>query len=132
LGEWRHYLSDYHGKQLTPYYDKFTQLRNTVDDNIYLVASGSETPDNAPYFAANGGEVVGANESAILNADGEILFIDKFGGGFTYVGNGEFAVHSRAGQYLLNSRGEIVEMYRMWESYRYNEANNSIEVVPVQ
>ncbi|MEG1478478.1 MAG: hypothetical protein RSC20_03030 [Clostridiales bacterium] len=132
LGEWRHYLSDYHGKQLTPYYDKFTQLRNTVDDNIYLVASGSETPDNAPYFAANGGEVVGANESAILNADGEILFIDKFGGGFTYVGNGEFAVHSRAGQYLLNSRGEIVEMYSIGESYRYNEANNSIEVVPVQ
>ena len=59
----------------------------------------------------------------VLDDKGQVLFTDEFEGSFYGLGQGQFFVESQAGRYVVDSKGQVVEMMNLFDGYKFNDGD---------
>ena len=66
------------------------------------------------------------DDMAVVDRSGAVLYTIPYNPSLIYVGNDSIAIRSNAGEYLIDCSGNIIEVFRVWDGYTYNEATNTI------
>lgn len=118
--------SYYDGKNAMKQEYEFNNYLTDGDGNVFIgsypfmsrIGVIEEAGDNPGYFQA---KRQGVWNTDIMDGQGNILFTDSFEASCTYLGDGMFYIHSRAGKYIVDSADKVVEMIRTWDGYSCNE-----------
>ena len=117
-------------KQNEEFYNYLTDGDGNVLSECYphMGAIDSEVSDTeGKYFQAQNWN---SWDVDVMDANGQILFTDHFEAGFHYLGQGKFyTTTSRAGKYIMDSNGKVLEMVRAWDGFKCND-QGVIEEVP--
>lgn len=100
------YLTDGDGKVLSECYTQIQRMDCEDDAGKYFVGKRW----NSWY-------------QDVLDDKGQVLFTDEFEGSFYGLGQGQFFVESQAGRYIVDSKGQVVEMMNLSDGYKYADGD---------
>ncbi|MBQ4093039.1 MAG: hypothetical protein IJC82_07000 [Firmicutes bacterium] len=108
IAEYSYYFADAEGNVLSEM-NNGVQREDMEENGVCFVIDLPETDD-----------------MAVVDRSGAVLYTLPYDPSLIYVGNDSIAIRSKAGEYLIDCSGNIIEVFRVWDGYTYNEATNTI------